>query len=121
MQCRYTNGHGVTEQLQLHCLTLLYKYRAATASHHCYWTQGSFACRLWDWKSGNCFQQHATQVQPGSLESEAGIFAMTFDKSGGRLICAEADKTIKMYKEDEQATPETHPVSFRPPKDIRRF
>ncbi|KAL3154918.1 Prolactin-2C3 [Trebouxia sp. C0009 RCD-2024] len=76
---------------------------------------------LWDWKSGNCFQQHATQVQPGSLESEAGIFAMTFDKSGGRLICAEADKTIKMYKEDEQATPETHPVSFRPPKDIRRF
>ena len=46
---------------------------------------------------------------------------MTFDKSGGRLICAEADKTIKMYKEDEQATPETHPVSFRPPKDIRRF
>lgn len=76
---------------------------------------------FWDWKSGNCFQQHATQVQPGSLESEAGIFAMTFDQTGSRLICAEADKTIKLYKEDEQATPETHPVSFRPPKDIRRF
>lgn len=78
-------------------------------------------CRFWDWKSGNCFQQHATQVQPGSLESEAGIFAMTFDQTGSRLICAEADKTIKLFKEDEQATPETHPVSFRPPKDIRRF
>ena len=60
-------------------------------------------------------------MQPGSLESEAGIFAMTFDQTGSRLICAEADKTIKLYKEDEQATPETHPVSFRPPKDIRRF
>lgn len=77
--------------------------------------------RFWDWKSGNCFQQHATQVQPGSLESEAGIFAMTFDQTGSRLICAEADKTIKLYKEDEEATPETHPISFRPPKDIRRF
>ena len=79
------------------------------------------SCRFWDWKSGNCFQQHATQVQPGSLESEAGIFAMTYDKSGSRLITCEADKTIKLYKEDEEATPETHPINFRPPKDIRRF
>ena len=78
------------------------------------------ACRLWDWKSGNCFQQHATQVQPGSLEGEAGIFATTSDRSAGRLICADADKIIKMYKEDEHARRETHPVSFRPPKDTRR-
>ena len=46
---------------------------------------------------------------------------MTYDKSGSRLITCEADKTIKLYKEDEEATPETHPISFRPPKDIRRF
>ena len=42
-------------------------------------------------------------AQPGSLDSEAGIFAATFDKSGCRLITAEADKTIKIYKEDENA------------------
>jgi len=27
-----------------------------------------------------------------------------------RLITGECDKTIKMYKEDESATPETHPI-----------
>ena len=42
-------------------------------------------------------------VQPGSIDSEAGIFAMTFDLSNTRLITAEADKTIKIYKEDESA------------------
>jgi hypothetical protein len=36
----------------------------------------------------------------GSLDSEAGIFGMAFDKSYSRLITAEADKTIKMYRED---------------------
>eukprot|EP00879_Flechtneria_rotunda_P003134 GHRR01003356.1.p1 GENE.GHRR01003356.1~~GHRR01003356.1.p1 ORF type:complete len:504 (+),score=202.78 GHRR01003356.1:1894-3405(+) len=76
---------------------------------------------FWDWKSGNCFQQQDTIVQPGSLDSEAGIYAMSYDLSGSRLVTCEADKTIKMWKEDEQATPETHPINFRPPKDIRRF
>ena len=37
-------------------------------------------------------------VQPGSLDSEAGIFALTFDKSESRLISCEGDKTIKIYK-----------------------
>jgi hypothetical protein len=32
-----------------------------------------------------------------------GIYAMTFDHSGSRLITCEADKTIKIYKEDETA------------------
>lgn len=32
-----------------------------------------------------------------------GIYAMTFDQSGSRLITCEADKTIKIYKEDETA------------------
>ncbi|KAK4798805.1 hypothetical protein SAY86_031131 [Trapa natans] len=76
---------------------------------------------FWDWKSGHNFQQAQTIVQPGSLDSEAGIYALSYDVTGTRLISCEADKTIKMWKEDEHATPETHPVNFRPPKDIRRF
>ncbi|KAI4317579.1 hypothetical protein L6164_025440 [Bauhinia variegata] len=76
---------------------------------------------FWDWKSGHNFQQAQTIVQPGSLDSEAGIYALTYDLTGSRLISCEADKTIKMWKEDETATPETHPLNFRPPKDIRRF
>jgi hypothetical protein len=34
-------------------------------------------------------------VQPGSLDSEAGMFAMSFDQTGSRLITCEADKTVK--------------------------
>lgn len=42
-------------------------------------------------------------MQPGSLDSESGIFACMFDNSESRLITAEADKTIKVYKEDDTA------------------
>ncbi|KAL6499285.1 Prolactin-2C3 [Orobanche hederae] len=76
---------------------------------------------FWDWTSGHNFQQAQTIVQPGSLDSEAGIYAVTYDLTGSRLITCEADKTIKMWKEDEMATPETHPLHFKPPKDMRRF
>ncbi|CAA0395404.1 putative transcription factor WD40-like family [Arabidopsis thaliana] len=76
---------------------------------------------FWDWKSGHSFQQSETIVQPGSLESEAGIYAACYDNTGSRLVTCEADKTIKMWKEDENATPETHPINFKPPKEIRRF
>ncbi|XP_011012875.1 PREDICTED: protein pleiotropic regulatory locus 1-like isoform X1 [Populus euphratica] len=76
---------------------------------------------FWDWKSGHNFQQAQTIVQPGSLDSEAGIYAVCYDVSGSRLVTCEADKTIKMWKEDEDATPETHPLNYKPPKDIRRF
>lgn len=76
---------------------------------------------FWDWKSGHCFQKGESIPQPGSLDAENGIYAMKFDVTGSRLITCEADKTIKMWKEDEMATPETHPLDFRPPKDVRRF
>nr|POE49700.1 protein pleiotropic regulatory locus 1 [Quercus suber] len=76
---------------------------------------------FWDWKSGHNFQQSQTIVQPGSLDSEAGIYALSYDLTGSRLVTCEADKTIKMWKQDETATPETHPLNFKPPKDIRRF
>nr|GME21463.1 protein pleiotropic regulatory locus 1 [Ipomoea batatas] len=76
---------------------------------------------FWDWKSGHNFQQEQTLVQPGSLESEAGIYALSYDVTGTKLITCEADKTIKMWKEDKNATPQTHPLHFKPPKDMRRF
>ena len=74
--------------------------------------------RFWDWRTGYCFQELDTVAQPGSLESEEGIYASTFDKTGSRLITCEADKSIKIWKEDETATPETHPISFK--EDINK-
>lgn len=69
---------------------------------------------FWDWKSGYNFQRLQGAAQPGSIDSEAGMFASVFDKSGSRLLTCEADKTIKIYKEDDTATEETHPVHWRP-------
>lgn len=76
---------------------------------------------FWDWRSGYCFQDTESKPQPGSLESEAGIYAMTFDQTGSRLITCEADKSIKVWKEDETATPETHPIKWNPALVQRRF
>ncbi|XP_013193615.1 pleiotropic regulator 1 [Amyelois transitella] len=73
---------------------------------------GTMYC--WDWRTGYNFQRLQAAVQPGSMDSEAGIFAMTFDQSGSRLITCEADKTIKIYREDDTASEETHPVNWRP-------
>ena len=67
---------------------------------------------MFDWASGYNFQQIKTPVQPGSLSSEAGIFDIKFDKSSLRMITAECDKSIKIYKEDEEATPESHPIIY---------
>lgn len=58
---------------------------------------------FWDWKTGYNFQRVQAAAQPGSIDSESGIFSMTFDRSGSRLLATEADKTIKIYKEDESA------------------
>ncbi|XP_064607548.1 pleiotropic regulator 1-like [Liolophura sinensis] len=69
---------------------------------------------FWDWKTGYNFQRIQAAVQPGSIDSEAGIFACTYDNSGSRLVTCEADKTIKIYKEDDSATEETHPINWRP-------
>ena len=50
---------------------------------------------FWDWKSGHRFQSLDTVAQPGSLDAEAGIMVATFDRSGRRLVCGEADKTSR--------------------------
>jgi pleiotropic regulator 1 len=47
------------------------------------------------------------------MDSESGIFSMIFDQSGSRLITTDADKTIKIYKEGDTATEETHPVHWQ--------
>lgn len=70
---------------------------------------------FWDYSSAHRFDEVQSQVQPGSLECEAGIYALSFDKSGSRLVSAETDKTVRMWREDETATEETHPVKWAPP------
>lgn len=54
---------------------------------------------FYDWRSGQSFQREQVLPQPGSLGSETGIFALSFDRSGLRLISGEADKSIKIWKE----------------------
>jgi len=68
---------------------------------------------FWDYESGYCFQQSQTIVQPGSLDAEAGIFAAQFDLSGSRLITCEADKSIKIWKENSDATEDSDPIDMK--------
>lgn len=76
---------------------------------------------FWDWKTGYNFQQVTGVAQPGSLDSENGILSMTFDMTGSRLITCEADKSIKIYAEDTEATEETHPINFKPSTKRKRY
>ncbi|RKF64380.1 Pre-mRNA-splicing factor prp46 [Erysiphe neolycopersici] len=76
---------------------------------------------FWDWKTGHRYQALDTTAQPGSLDAEAGLMSSTFDKTGLRLICGEADKTIKIWKQDESATPESHPLEWKPTLRRQRF
>jgi pleiotropic regulator 1 len=68
--------------------------------------------RFWDYGSSYCFQHTRSVPQPGSLDAEAGVFASSFDLSGTRFITCESDKSIKIWKEDAEATEETHPVDM---------
>lgn len=67
---------------------------------------------FWDYHSGYCFQKSTTVAQPGSLDAENGIFAAEFDLTGTRLVTCEADKTVKIWKEDENASELSHPVDM---------
>ncbi|KAI0461545.1 pre-mRNA-splicing factor prp46 [Komagataella kurtzmanii] len=64
---------------------------------------------FFDWRTGHQFQAAKNEPTPGSLDSESAVLASTFDNSGLRLITCTADKTIKIWKEDEMSTPETDP------------
>ena len=39
--------------------------------------------KFWDYSTGYAFQDIQSRVQPGSLDAEAGIYAMAFDQTGG--------------------------------------
>lgn len=64
---------------------------------------------FFDYKSGHLYQSLRTVATEGSLESERGILTSSFDKTGEVLITGEVDKTIKIWRQDENATEETHP------------
>lgn len=68
---------------------------------------------FWDYNTGYRFQHVDTIVQPGSLEAEGGIFAASFDLSGSRLVTCEADKTIKIWRENRESTDEVHPIDMQ--------
>ena len=55
------------------------------------------------------------------MSGTGGCVAARFQGSGTRLLTAEADKSGKFWREDTAATPETQPLNFRPPRDIRRY
>lgn len=74
---------------------------------------------FWDYNSAHCFQKARGVVQPGSLECENGIYGLAFDRSGSRLVTCETDKTVRMWREDEEATEETNPVVWHPSKRDR--
>lgn len=68
--------------------------------------------RFWDYHTGYCFQSTETIPQPGSLDAENGIFAAEFDLTGTRLITGETDKTIKIWKQDENASEISDPIDM---------
>ncbi|KAF2232730.1 WD40 repeat-like protein [Viridothelium virens] len=76
---------------------------------------------FWDWKTGHMFQSVDSVAQPGSLDAEAGIMSSVFDRTGLRLITGEADKTVKVWREDENATPESHPLDWKPTLGRQKF
>jgi pleiotropic regulator 1 len=49
------------------------------------------------------------------------VFVSTFDKTGLRLLTGEADKTIKIWREDENATEESNPLEWVPELGRRKY
>ena len=72
---------------------------------------GSMYC--WDYHTGYNYQSIQSPVQPGSLDAEASVMVCEFDMTGTRLITGEADKTIKIYKQDEEASEMSHPIDMK--------
>lgn len=75
----------------------------------------------WDWKTGSRFQMQDSIAQPGSLDAEAGVLTSTFDQTGLRLLTGGSDKTISIYKPDDEATPESHPLQWKPTIGRQKF
>lgn len=86
-----------------HCVIAIVITIQLISIYPLYMTADNGSLHFWDWKTGYNFQRIQSTVQPGSIDSENGIFALTWDQSGSRLLTAEADKSIKIYKEDDSA------------------
>lgn len=69
---------------------------------------------FYDWSSGYKYDTLVNKVVPGTVESENSTLAMAFDKSESRLITTHGDKSIKIWKENEEATPENFPIKWNP-------
>lgn len=69
---------------------------------------------FYDWSSGYKYDTLTNKVVPGTVESENSTLAMAFDKSESRLITTHGDKSIKIWKENEEATPENFPIKWNP-------
>ncbi|SCU95528.1 LAME_0F12486g1_1 [Lachancea meyersii CBS 8951] len=77
---------------------------------------------FFDYETGHKYQEQPTIKIPGSLDSERGVLAASFDQTGLRLITGESDKSIKVWKQDETATAETHPgMPWNPSMNSQRF
>ena len=69
--------------------------------------------QFWDYATGYQFQNTQSIVQPGSLEAENAVFAVCFDGTGTRLVTGEADKTIKIWKQNDEASDVSHPIDMK--------
>ncbi|SCU95929.1 LAMI_0F04456g1_1 [Lachancea mirantina] len=77
---------------------------------------------FFDYETGHRYQELETELAEGSLESERSILCGAFDLTGLRLITGESDKSIKIWKQVEDATPETHPnLLWDPNLPMQRF
>lgn len=77
---------------------------------------------FFDYKSGHKYQTFKTKEAPGSPESGRGILSSTFDGTGLRLLTGETDRTIKIWKQDETASQDTHPnLPWNPKLDSQRL
>ncbi|AGO11385.1 AaceriACR137Wp [[Ashbya] aceris (nom. inval.)] len=77
---------------------------------------------FFDYKTGHKFQQLETTAMPGSLESEKGVLASTFDRTGLRLLTCERDKSIKIWKHVDGASQDSHPgLPWNPSLVRQRF
>lgn len=106
---RNITGHGAI----INCATIR---EAANGSSILIGGSDNGYIHFWDWRSGHKFQSLEAIPQPGSMSAENGIFDLKLDQSGSRLITGECDKTVKIYREDPNATPETHPLNWKAPK-----
>ncbi|SCU82638.1 LADA_0C06964g1_1 [Lachancea dasiensis] len=77
---------------------------------------------FFDYKTGHNYQQLPTTTITGSLESERGILSGSFDQTGLRLITGESDKSIKIWKQVDNSSPEQHPgLPWDPQIGSQRF